>query len=467
MLQIPATRDAPSVEALYDIVRSGLNPSAGDVPLERLMDLFRQLSDLYDCDVNSPLNMGYFCLDADTASLVAMDETNRRAANIAVEDQHPAAVAFEQLALDLTLQAFDIDPAVGIGHCTACGTEANLTAMIVALTDRLTHSNPRCKDYDPSLCLDASGDAAPYDYARHGCVPLRARPSVYVSPQTHISITKNARNLIGTVSVREVPVGDALGMDVGALEAMLAADAASGAYLPFLVVGTVGATPSGIIDPLAEIGALCREHDVWFHLDAPWGGIAAFSPELKARCLAGLEFADSLIFDPHKTLVPLGAGGTGMFLSHHRAPVQRAFNVSGGAVQRHDYAYLSLQGSRANNGLRLLTALLRPAELARRIEREAALGDTLRHLLTEAGWQVTNDTPLPVVCAIHPAQRDGVFSAADVVGYLRTRGVLAQPAQLRADEPTSLRLGIISRRTDEASLHYVAKQLSEFVAERV
>lgn len=467
MLQIPATRDAPSVDALYDIVRAGLDPSAGDVPLERLMDLFRQLSDRYDCDVNSPLNMGYFCLDADAASLTAMDETNRRAANIAVEGQHPAAVAFEQLALDLTLRAFDIDPARGIGHCTACGTEANLTAMIVALTDRLSHRNPRCPDYDPALCLDASGEAEPYDYARHGCVPLRARPTVYVSPQTHVSIAKNARNLLGTASLREVPVDETLGMDVGALKAMLAADAASGDYLPFLVVGTIGATPSGIIDPLAEIGALCREHHCWFHIDAPWGGIAAFSPRLKARCLAGLEGADSLIFDPHKTLVPLGAGGTGMFLSRHRAPVERAFNVSGGAVQRHDYAYLSLQGSRANNGLRLLTALLRPTELARRIEREAALGDSLRQLLREAGWQITNETPLPVVCAIHPAMRDGVFSADDAVGYLKARGVLAQPAPLRADEPTSLRLGIISRRTDEASLRYVVEQLSEFVAERV
>ena len=118
-------------------------------------------------------------------------------------------------------------------------------------------------------------------------------------------------------------------MDVGALADTMAADAASGAFLPFMVIGSVGATPSGIVDPLAEIGRVCRERGAWFHVDAPWGAIAAFSPRLREACLDGLDAADSLIFDPHKTLVPLGAGGCGMFLCRHREAVERAFNRLG------------------------------------------------------------------------------------------------------------------------------------------
>ena len=232
-----------------------------------------------------------------------------------------------------------------------------------------------------------------------------------------------------------------------------------------MVVGSVGATPSGIVDPLAEIGEVCRRHGAWFHVDAPWGGIAAFSPGLRDACLAGLDAADSLIFDPHKTLVPLGAGGCGMFLCRHREAVERAFNVAGRPVARQEFAYLSLQGSRANAGLRVLTAVLRPAALARRIEREAALGDTLRRLLTEAGWEIVNRTPLPVVCAIHPSMRAGAFDAADAVRHLRGEGILAWPEALRPGEPEAVRLGIISRRTTEESIRFVVDRLSDFAAE--
>ena len=258
MMQAPATRDAPAFDALYALVRENLDPCSGDISTDHLLQVFRRLSDLYDTDVSSPLNMGYFCIDADAASIAAMDETNRRGANIVVRGQHPASAAFEQYAVDLIMETFGIDPESGAGHFTACGTEANQTAMIVALTDRLSHRNSRCTAYDPALCTDEAGHAEPYEYWRHGALPLTVRPALYVTPQTHVSIEKNARNLIGTASVRTVPVDGDLRMDVGALAEMMAADAASGAFLPFMVVGSVGATPSGIVDPLAEIGEVCR-----------------------------------------------------------------------------------------------------------------------------------------------------------------------------------------------------------------
>ena len=466
MMHLPATRDAPAFEALYAELRRSLDPGPADVPVDRLMQVFRRLADLHDSDVASPLNMGYFCIDPDAASVAAMDETNRRGANVAVRGQHPASAAFEQYAVDLVMESFGIDPGSGAGHFTSCGTEANLTAMIVALTDRLSHRNPRCRSYDAALCTDEAGREEAYEYWRHGSLPLGVRPALYVSPQTHVSIAKNARNLVGAASVRTVPVDRDLRMDAGALADAMAADADSGAFLPFLVVGSVGATPSGIVDPLAEIGAVCRRHGAWFHVDAPWGGIAAFSPALREACLAGLDAADSLIFDPHKTLVPLGAGGCGMFLCRHREAVERAFNVAGRPVARQEFAYHSLQGSRANSGLRVLTAILRPAALARRIEREAALGDALRRLLQEAGWEIVNRTPLPVVCAVHPAMRAGAFDAAGAVRHLREGGVLAWPEALRPGEPEAVRLGIISRRTTEDSLRFVVDRLSAFAAER-
>ena len=135
-------------------------------------------------------------------------------------------------------------------------------------------------------------------------------------------------------------------------------------------------------------------------------------------------------------------------------------------MARHEFAYLSLQGSRANSGLRVLTSMLQPAALAQRIEREAALGDTLRHLLRQAGWEIVNRTPLPVVCAVHPAMRSGAFTAAEAVQHLRDEGVLAWAEALRPGEAEAVRLGIISRRTTEDSVRYVVERLSGFAAER-
>ena len=183
MMQAPATRDAPAFEAVYALVRDNLDPGAGDIPVDRLMQVFRRLADLYDTDVSSPLNMGYFCIDADAASIAAMDETNRRGANIVVRGQHPASAAFEQYAVDLIMATFGIDPESGAGHFTACGTEANQTAMIVALTDRLSHRNPRCTAYDQALCYrrgrarGALRVLAPRRAAAHGAAgALRLAP---------------------------------------------------------------------------------------------------------------------------------------------------------------------------------------------------------------------------------------------------------------------------------------------------
>ena len=112
----------------------------------------------------------------------------------------------------------------------------------------------------------------------------------------------------------------------------------------------------------------------------------------------------------------------------------------------------------------MLTAILRPAALARRVEREAALGEALRRGLRDAGWEIVNRTPLPVVCTVHPAMRAGAFSAADAVRHLREEGVLAWAEALRADEPEAVRLGIISRRTTEDSIRFVVDRLSAFAA---
>jgi aromatic-L-amino-acid decarboxylase len=128
------------------------------------------------------------------------------------------------------------------------------------------------------------------------------RYTVYTSTQGHSSIEKAARIAgIGDDRVRLVEVDDALAMRPDRLRSLLEADLAAG-LRPALVVATIGTTSTTAIDPLPEIGELCREYGVWLHVDAAYAGAAAVCPELRWTH-AGVEHADSYCFDPHKWLL--------------------------------------------------------------------------------------------------------------------------------------------------------------------
>ena len=128
------------------------------------------------------------------------------------------------------------------------------------------------------------------------------RYAVYTSTQGHSSIEKAARVAgLGDDSVRLIDVDKAYAMRPDALRAAIAADLAAGA-VPALVVATVGTTSTTAVDPLAEIGEVCREYGVWLHVDAAYAGSAAVCPELR-WVHSGLGYADSYCFDPHKWLL--------------------------------------------------------------------------------------------------------------------------------------------------------------------
>jgi glutamate/tyrosine decarboxylase-like PLP-dependent enzyme len=69
----------------------------------------------------------------------------------------------------------------------------------------------------------------------------------------------------------------------------------------FGVVATAGTTNVGIVDDLAGVAQVCREHDLWFHVDGAYGGAGLAAPSVR-RLFDGIEHADSLVIDPHKLL---------------------------------------------------------------------------------------------------------------------------------------------------------------------
>jgi glutamate/tyrosine decarboxylase-like PLP-dependent enzyme len=157
------------------------------------------------------------------------------------------------------------------------------------------------------LCLIAARRAKVGPDVREaglGARPLR----MYCSRETHTWIQKTADILgMGTNSIRWVATNKNLEIDTVALRRQITEDLQAGDQ-PFLVVGTAGTVSTGAIDPLNELAAICRDFDLWFHVDGAYGAMAALIPDAPPE-LHGLGEADSLAVDPHKWLyAPLEAG---------------------------------------------------------------------------------------------------------------------------------------------------------------
>ena len=92
--------------------------------------------------------------------------------------------------------------------------------------------------------------------------------------------------------------------------------------LPVAIVGNLGTTNSGAIDPIAGLAEIAQAHNIWLHLDGAYGLPGILDPNV-APLFKGLEFADSVIVDPHKWLgAPVGIGAT---FVRNRALLLRAF----------------------------------------------------------------------------------------------------------------------------------------------
>lgn len=124
----------------------------------------------------------------------------------------------------------------------------------------------------------------------------------YCSTQAHSSIDKAIKIAgIGSNKLRKIAVDDSYAMQPMALVNSIEKDSAAG-LVPCFVNANVGSTSSNAIDPVEEIGRICRRYKIWLHVDAAMSGSAAICPEFRLLLNKGLEYADSYCFNPHKWL---------------------------------------------------------------------------------------------------------------------------------------------------------------------
>lgn len=123
--------------------------------------------------------------------------------------------------------------------------------------------------------------------------------SAYISDQTHSSVKKGLRLMgIRSENIVIIPSDENFKMRCDLLDEAIVRDIANGKK-PFLVVGTLGTTNTGSIDPLDRISEIAKTYDMWMHVDGAFGGSVLFS-EIYNHLAKGIERADSLSWDTHK-----------------------------------------------------------------------------------------------------------------------------------------------------------------------
>jgi aromatic-L-amino-acid decarboxylase len=389
----------------------------------------------WQVQVTHPRYFGLFNPSVTPASIVADTLVAMYNPQLATWRTSPAANEIERHTLAWLAGKFGL-PTDAVGSFTSGGAEANLSAVVVALTRAFP------------------------DYGEGGLLHLVSPPTIYVTAEAHHSFNKIAHMTgLGRRALRIVASDRHLKMNLDDLARRVAEDRRQG-FAPFMVVGTAGTTAAGVIDPLPDLARFCRAEDLWFHVDAAWGGAAILSPRLRGH-LAGIEAADSITCDAHKWFsVPMGAG---MFFCRHPGVVAEAFRAetsympgrTAGPVV--DPYTTSVQWSRRFIGLKLFLALAHYGEsgYVDMIEHQARMGDVLRESLAAAGWRIVNTTPLPLVCFT----RDGLVTA-DFLSALYERQIAWMSEVRLGDGAPVLRACITSFRTTISDIECVVREMN-------
>jgi aromatic-L-amino-acid decarboxylase len=326
------------------------------------------------------------------------------------------------------------------GSFTSGGAEANAMAMHLAFT----HTFP--------------------EFGSKGLRGIGNDSVVYISTESHHAWVKIAHACgVGRDSIRHIPVTGDLKLSTAILRNMIAEDEAAG-MRPTLVVGTAGTTSAGIIDGLHEIGSIAAEHDIFFHVDAAWGGAAVLSDTLRPH-LDGIESADSVTIDAHKWMsVPMGAG---IFLTPHTELLDETYRIStaympDAVADTIDPYTTTNQWSRRFMGLKLFLTLLTAGRTGyeQQLDHDTELGDYLRQRLTGTGWDTINSTPLPVVCFVDPNAPQDMTHHQRIVDQVLDTGQAWISTTAVNGQPT-IRACITSHRTTHKDIDTLVALLQQ------
>ncbi len=257
--------------------------------------------------------------------------------NVGANILSPMATAIEKQTVNWLSDLIGVPTSYG-GILVSGGNMANFTAFLAGRTAK-----------------------APKDFKEAGLAKA-GEMVVYCSKTTHTWIEKAAVLFgHGTHAIRWIPTLADNRMDNEILKRTIGEDLKNGKK-PFMVVGTAGDVSTGVVDDLKGIAAICKQHDLWFHIDGAYGIPAAAIAEL-SRMFDGILDADSIALDPHKWLYcPLEVGCTLVKNPQHLVdtysshPAYYNFGKNEEEASLNFYEY-GLQNSRGFRALKVWMAL--------------------------------------------------------------------------------------------------------------
>jgi aromatic-L-amino-acid decarboxylase len=224
-----------------------------------------------------PRFFAYFPANAAPVSVVAEYLVTAMAAQCMLWQTSPAATELETRVLDWLRQAVGLSD----GFQGVIQDSASSATLAAVLTMR-----ERALGWEGNKLGLAGG----------------AVVRIYCSDQVHTSIDRAIWiSGVGEANLVRIPANGPLrSMDADALDAAIRADREAG-LLPAGIIASVGGTSVGGTDDIAAVCAVARRHDLYVHVDAAWAGSAMICPEFR-HYWAGIEQADSVVFNPHKWL---------------------------------------------------------------------------------------------------------------------------------------------------------------------
>jgi len=256
-----------------------------DYVLDELKDIY-----LDDCiHFHNPKYIAHLNCPILTPTLVAEAFISSLNSSMDTWDQSTGATFIELKLVEWTLEKLGY-PKNADGIFTSGGTQSNMMGLLLARD----HYIKKHYGIDPKM---------------DGLPPEASKFRVLCSEVSHFSLKKNLSLLgLGQNAVIPVAVDPDFRMNTNALRKVIQQQKDLG-NIPIAIVGTAGTTDFGSIDPLAEIAAVANENDIWFHVDAAYGGGLLISNSHKYK-LDGIELSDSATIDYHKTFYqPVSSSG--------------------------------------------------------------------------------------------------------------------------------------------------------------
>jgi 5-histidylcysteine sulfoxide synthase len=347
----------------------------------------------------------------------------------------PGLVALEQEVIKWFIHLMGYNDSEALGYLTTGGSSATMNALMMARQNKISGH-------------DFSNSTGYMSSEAHHCV---AKAWVMLGfKKENLRLIKSKKFKIDTIELKK----------------QIALDRASGLN-PFFLVGTVGTTKTGSIDPINELADVAASENLWLHADGAYG--ALFMLTHKGReLLRGINRSDSIALDPHKALsLPYGTGcllvkdGSTMSFDYIS---DDSYMPPKPTMGDHDYADITPELSRDYRGLRVWLPLktLGIAPFILNLEEKLKLSDWLTSEISKnKNLELVSPPELTILAFAH---KKGDASTKKLLEKINTRGTLFL-SSCTLEGKLAIRVCLLGYRVHYERLSIALKEIEAMASE--